>query len=105
MSETRVQVRIEVAGQQVATGKRLFILPDNPIRMPLDPTDLGSRAYLDAWALSKEERDVVLIERGAKRAIRAKVALYDDACFFYATNVPKVSDRVLRQRERYPVKQ
>jgi hypothetical protein len=106
MSETRVHVRIEVAGQQVATGKRLFILPDNPIRMPLDPTDLPSRAYLDAWALSKEERDVVLIDQNSsKRSIRAKDALYDDACFFYATNVPKVSDRVLRQRERYPVKQ
>jgi hypothetical protein len=104
MSETLV--RIEVAGQHVASGKRLHILPDNPIRMPLDPGDVGSRAYLDAWALSKEERDVTLIDRlGAKRAMRAKVALYDDACFFYAINAPKVSDRVLAQRDRYRVRQ
>ena len=106
MSETRVQCRIEVAGQQVATGKRLYILPDNPIRMPLDPTDLDSRAYLDAWALSKEERDVVLIDQaGSKKSIRAKVALYDDACFFYASSPPKVSERARLQRERYPLKQ
>jgi hypothetical protein len=99
MSETHV--RIEVAGQHVASGKRLHILPDNPIRMPLDPGDLSSRAYLDAWALSKEERDVILIDRlGAKRAIRAKVALYDDACFFYANSAP-ISERVLAQRDRY----
>lgn len=92
MSETLV--RIEVGGQHVASGKRLHSLPDNPIRMPLAEDDLGSRAYLDAWAASKEERDVVLIDRvGVKRAIRAKVALYDDACFFYATNPPKVRDR------------
>ena len=90
MSATHV--RIEVAGQQVATGKRLYILPDNPIRMPLDPADLGSRAYLDAWALSKEERDVVLIDQGgSQRAIRAKVALYDDACFFYPSTQPKIT--------------
>ena len=74
--------------------------------MPLEPGDLGSRAYLDAWALSKEERDVVLIDRlGSKRTIRAKVALYDDACFFYATNPPIVSDRALLQRDRHRVKQ
>ena len=80
-------VRIEVGGQHVASGKRLHVLPDYPIRMPLDPSDVGSRAYLDAWALSKEERDVVLIERvGAARSIRAKVALHDDACFFYASS-------------------
>lgn len=104
MSETRV--RIEVAGQHVASGKRLHILPDNPIRMPLDPGDLGSRAYLDAWAISKEERDVILIAPvGAKRAIRAKVALYDNACFFYPSNPPVVSERALLQRDRYPVKQ
>lgn len=104
MSETHV--RIEVAGQHVASGKRLHSLPDNPIRMPLDPADLASRAYLDAWAFSKEERDVVLIDRlGSKRSIRAKVALYDDACFFYPTNAPIVSDRVLLQRDRYRVKQ
>jgi hypothetical protein len=83
MSETHVHVRIEVAGQHVASGKRLYILPDNPIRMPLEPDDLGSRAYLDAWAVSKEERDVTLIDRvGARRSIRAKVALHDGACFF-----------------------
>jgi hypothetical protein len=104
MSETHV--RIEVGGQHVASGKRLHSLPDNPIRMPLDPDDLGSRAYLAAWAFSKEERDVVLIDRlGAKRTIRAKVALYDDACFFYPSNPPTVSERVLFQRERYRVKQ
>jgi hypothetical protein len=81
MSETHV--RIEVAGQHVASGKRLYVLPDNPIRMPLEPGDLDSRAYLDAWAVSKEERDVTLIDRvGARRSIRAKVAVYDDACFF-----------------------
>jgi hypothetical protein len=74
--------------------------------MPLDPGDLGSRAYLDAWAVSKEERDVVLIDGvGAKRVIRAKVALHDDACFFYSSNPRIVSDRALLQRERYPVKQ
>jgi hypothetical protein len=73
--------------------------------MPLDASDLDSRAYLAAWAVSKEERDVVLINRGAKRSIRAKVALYDDACFFYPSNTPVVSDRVLLQRDRYRVKQ
>ena len=99
-------VRVEVGGQHVASGKRLHILPDNPIRMPLDPGDLGSRAYLDAWALSKEERDVVLIDRpGAKRTIRAKVELHDNACFFYASNPRVVSDRALLQRDRYRVKQ
>jgi hypothetical protein len=104
MSET--YVRIEVAGQHVASGTRLHSIPDNPIRMPLDPADQGSRAYLGAWALSKEERDVVLIDRlGSKRAIRAKVALYDDACFFYPSNTPVVSDRVLFQRDRYRVRQ
>src|SRR4051812_12926835 len=104
MSETHV--RIEVAGKHVASGKRLHVLPEYPIRMPLEPGDVGSRAYLDAWAVSKEERDVVLIDRvGAKRVIRAKVALHDDACFFYATTAPIVSDRALLQRERYRVKQ
>ena len=104
MPETNV--RIEVAGQHVASGKRLHSLPDNPIRMPLEPADVGSRAYLAAWALSKEERDVVLIDRlGAKRSIRAKVALYDDACFFYPSSPPVVSDRVLAQRDRYRVRQ
>jgi hypothetical protein len=103
MSETHV--RIEIAGQHVASGKRLHILPDYPIRMPLEVSDVASRAYLDAWALSKEERDVVLIDGvGARRTIRAKVALHDDACFFYAKS-PVVSDRVLMQRDRYPVKQ
>jgi hypothetical protein len=93
MSETNV--RIEVAGQHVASGKRLHILPDIPIRMPLDPADQDSRAYLTAWAVSKEERDVTLIDgAGAKRAIRAKVALYDDACFFYSK--PKVNERLAR---------
>jgi hypothetical protein len=92
MSEPNV--RIEVGGQHVASGRRLHILPDNPIRMPLDPDDLTSRAYLTAWALSKEERDVILIEqKSAKRSIRAKVALYDDACFFYAAAKPKSADR------------
>jgi hypothetical protein len=104
MSETHV--RIEVAGQHVASGKRLHILPDNPIRMPLDPGDLGSRAYLDAWALSKEERDVVLIDLlGSKRSIRAKVALYDDACFFYASNPRIVRDPGVLQRDRRLAKQ
>ena len=103
MSETHV--RIEVAGQHVASGKRLHSLPDYPIRMPLAAGDLGSRAYLDAWAASKEERDVVLIDRvGGKRALRARVALYDDACFFYASNPPTVSDRAL-QRASDRVKQ
>ena len=83
---------------------RLHSLPDNPIRMPLDPADLSSRAYFAAWAMSKEERDVVLIDKGSKRAIRAKVALFDDACFFYPSIKP-VSDRVLLQRDRYRVKQ
>jgi hypothetical protein len=83
MSET--YVRIEVGGQHVASGKRLYILPDNPIRMPLEQGDLGSREYLDAWAVSKEERDVTLIDRlGTRRSIRAKVAVHDDACFFTA---------------------
>jgi hypothetical protein len=87
MSETNV--RVEVAGKHVASGKRLHVLPDIPIRMPLDPDDLDSRAYLTAWAVSKEERDVILIDRGgSKRAIRAKVALFDDACFFYAAAKP-----------------
>jgi hypothetical protein len=104
MSETHV--RIEVAGQHVASGKRLHSLPDNPIRMPLDPSDVASRAYLDAWAVSKEERDVILIDAvGSKRSIRAKVALYDDACFFYPSNTPKIRDSVLAQRDRYRVKQ
>jgi hypothetical protein len=103
MVETNV--RVEVAGQHVASGKRLHILPDIPIRMPLDPGDLGSRAYLDAWATSSEERDVVLIDRqGARRTLRAKVAIHDDACFFYARTV-KVDDRVLAQRERLRVRQ
>src|SRR6186997_1042684 len=106
MSETTI-VRIEVAGKHVASGKRLHVLPDYPIRMPLDPRDLDSRAYLDAWALSKEERDVVFIERvgGSKRTIRAKVQLHDDACFFYASNPPVVSERAMLQRDRHPVKQ
>ena len=104
MSETHV--RIEVAGQHVASGQRLHSLPDNPIRMPLDPSDLDSRAYLDAWAVSKEERDVTLIDRmGGKRAIRAKVALFDNACFFYPSSKPVVRDSVLLQRDRYRVKQ
>jgi hypothetical protein len=103
MSDTLV--RIEVAGKHVASGKRLHILPDNPIRMPLDPGDTVSRAYLDAWALSKEERDVVLIDRpGSQRAIRAKVELHDDACFFYSKS-PPVSERALLQRDRYRTKQ
>jgi hypothetical protein len=94
MSET--QVRIEVGGQHVASGKRLFSLPDNPIRMPLAPGDVDSRAYLDAWALSKEERDVVLIDRvGSPRTIRARVALHDNACFFYASTPPRPGNRPL----------
>jgi hypothetical protein len=104
MSETRV--RIEVAGQHVASGQRLHSIPDHPIRMPLDPGDLDSRAYLDAWAISKEERDVILIDRtGGKRSIRAKVALYDDACFFYASAKAIVRDSLPAKRERYGVKQ
>jgi hypothetical protein len=99
-------IRIEVAGQHVASGQRLHSIPDHPIRMPLDPGDLDSRAYLDAWADSKEERDVTIIDRsGAKRAIRAKVALYDDACFFYASSKAIVRDSVPVQRGRYNVKQ
>jgi hypothetical protein len=95
MSETHV--RIEVAGQHVASGTRLYSLPDNPIRMPLAEGDLSSRAYFDAWAASKEERDVVLIDRvGAKRTLRAKVALHDDACFFY----PSKSAESPRPRSR-----
>jgi hypothetical protein len=98
-------VRIEVAGQHVASGKRLHSLPDNPIRMPLDPDDVSSRAYLTAWAVSKEERDVILIgPLGAKRSIRAKVALYDDACFFYPSNTRVVRESVT-QRDRYRAKQ
>ena len=104
MSEAHV--RIEVAGQHVASGKRLYSLPDNPIRMPLAPGDLDSRAYFDAWAASKEERDVVLIDPvGAKRSIRAKVALYDDACFFYPTPRPPVTDRPLVKRDPHRSKQ
>ncbi len=103
---TEPRVRVEVDGQNVAYGKRLHILPDIPIRMPLDPEDLVSRAYLNAWALSKEERDAVLIDLGgAKRAVRVKVAIHDDACFFYASQTPVISERVRFQRERYPVKQ
>jgi hypothetical protein len=88
-------IRIEVAGQHVASGRRLHILPDNPIRMPLDPSDLDSRAYLSAWAVSKEERDVTLVDLlGKKRAIRAKVAIHDDACFFYFSSTPVIREPV-----------
>ncbi len=80
--------------------------PTTRLGRPLDPAIPGSRAYLDAWALSKEERNVVLIDRpGAKRTIRAKVELHDNACFFYASNPRVVSDRALLQRDRYRVKQ
>lgn len=104
MSEPNV--RIEVAGQHVASGIRLHVLPDIPIRMPLDPADLTSRAYLDAWAISKEERDVILIgPMGAKRAIRAKVALYDNACFFYSSTARVVRESAPLPRDRYPSKQ
>ena len=86
------QVRVEVAGQQVASGKRLYVLPDHPIRMPLRPDDSGSREYLTAWATSKEERDVVLVDLlGAKRSLRATVALHDDACFFYTRHKAKAA--------------
>jgi hypothetical protein len=104
MSETHV--RIEVAGQHVASGQRLHSIPDQPIRMPLDPADPDSRTYLVAWAASQEERDVILIDRsGWRRAIRAKVALHDDACFFYASSKAVVRDTVPVQRNRYGLKQ
>jgi hypothetical protein len=105
MSETHV--RIEVAGQHVASGQRLHSIPDHPIRMPLAPGDLDSRAYLDAWAASKEERDAVIIDRsGSKRSIRATVALYDDACFFYASSKAIVRETVpVKPRDRHRSKQ